>query len=120
MKHPLIAICIATTTVFSAPVFANCFGSPAMQTCTDDSGNSYTVNRLGNMTMVQGTNAQTGSSWNETATTYGNTTQINGQAANGANWNENITELGNGNRVISGTNASGQSFYKTCNAYGCN
>lgn len=70
--------------------------------------------------MVQGNNAQTGSSWNETANTYGNSTYINGQAANGAHWNENITNYGNGNHAINGTDSSGQPFSKYCTPYGCN
>jgi hypothetical protein len=120
MKRSIISVCVLVTTLFNTPVFANCFGGPAMQTCNDNSGNSYTVNRFGNTTTVQGYNAQTGSSWNETASTNGNTTYINGQAANGANWNENVTNYGNGNRMINGTNSNGQSFSRYCTPYGCN
>ncbi|OYD77969.1 UNVERIFIED_ORG: hypothetical protein BDU10_3092 [Burkholderia sp. CF145] len=120
MSHIKLLLSAILMALVSASAFANCFGGPSMQTCTDNSGNSYAVNRYGNTTTVQGTNAQTGSSWHETANTYGNTTYINGQAANGANWNENITSYGNGNRIISGTNSSGQSFSRYCTPYGCN
>lgn len=105
---------------FSTSTYANCLGGSAIQTCTDNDGNSYQVNRFGNMTTVNGYNARTGSSWNETANTYGNQTVINGTAANGASWNESITNFGNGNRLINGTNSQGQSYSHYCTAYGCN
>lgn len=111
-------LCIAVAA--SGAAQANCFGGPNMQTCTDQSGNSYTVNRMGNTTTVNGYNAQAGTSWNETANTYGNTTQINGTAASGQQWNETIQNYGNGNRSMYGTDSRGNSFNKTCTAYGCN
>ncbi|QCX50696.1 hypothetical protein [Ralstonia pseudosolanacearum] len=110
----------ATLVLASSSVFANCIGGPAFQTCNDSSGNSYTVNRMGNTTMVNGYNAQTGNSWNETARTFGNTTQINGNAANGQSWNETIHNYGNGNRSIYGTDSRGNSYNHYCTSYGCN
>jgi hypothetical protein len=44
---------------------AGCIGSGSFQTCNDDSGNSYTINRYGNSTTMNGYNAQTGSSWSQ-------------------------------------------------------
>ena len=120
MNRILLSVSAVLAASFSVAAFANCFGGPTMQTCTDNNGNSYQVNRLGNMTTVNGYNAQTGSSWNETSNTYGNRTVINGTAANGASWNENITNFGNGTRIINGTNSQGQSFSHYCTAYGCN
>lgn len=119
MKMTLLC-CAAATALVSQAAFATCVGTAALQTCNDENGNSYSVNRMGNMTIVNGYNAQTGSSWNQTSNTIGNTTYTNGNAANGANWNENITNMGNGNRMISGTNSQGQSFSKYCTSYGCN
>jgi hypothetical protein len=116
-----LGVAILASVLLSAPASANCIGGPYLQTCNDSSGNSYTVNRMGNTTTVNGYNPQTGSNWNETATTYGNTTTINGTAANGQSWNENITNYGNGNRMISGYDSNGNSFSKYCTPYGgCN
>ncbi|VWC01096.1 hypothetical protein BLA6860_04837 [Burkholderia lata] len=120
MKKTIGIVFLGIGLAASGAVHANCFGSPAMSTCTDASGNSYTVNRMGNMTTVNGYNAQTGSSWRETANTYGNTTSINGTAANGQSWNETIQNFGNGNRSMSGTDSNGNSFSRYCTAYGCN
>ncbi|WP_175729794.1 hypothetical protein [Burkholderia ambifaria] len=64
--------------------------------------------------------AQTGSSWRETSNTYGNTTTINGTAANGQSWNETIQNFGNGNRSMSGMDSNGNFFSRTCTRYGCN
>lgn len=120
MNRILLFSPIVCAVFISTSALANCFGGPTMQTCTDNNGNSYQVNRFGNTTMVNGYNVQTGSSWNETANTYGNRTVINGTAANGASWNENIMNLGGGTRMINGINSQGQSYSHYCTAYGCN
>lgn len=104
----------------SAPAFANCIGGAYLQTCNDANGNSYTVNHMGNTTQVSGYNPNTGSQWNQTSQTMGNSTYTNGTAANGASWNETQTNYGNGMRSISGTDSKGNSFNKLCTAYGCN
>ena len=44
---------------------AGCIGLGSLQTCNDDFGNSYTINRYGNSTTMNGDNAQTGSSWSQ-------------------------------------------------------
>jgi hypothetical protein len=116
MKKILLLVAVLA----SAPAFATCFGSDALQTCNDASGNSYTVSRYGNTTQVNGYNGNTGSQWNQTSQTYGNSTYTNGTAANGASWNETQTNYGNGMRSINGTDSNGNSFSKTCTAYGCN
>lgn len=96
---------------------AQCIGSGSLYTCSDSSGNSYTVNRLGSMTMMSGSNAATGSQWSQTSSQLGNTTYINGQT-NGRAWNNTITTMP-GMTMQSGTDSRGRSFTKTCNAYGC-
>ena len=70
---------IAITTLLAAPIFAfaNCVGSPSFQTCTDASGNSYSVQRFGNTTAVQGRSLD-GSNWSQQTQTIGNTTYQNG------------------------------------------
>lgn len=97
---------------------ANCFGSANMYTCNDASGNSYNVQKFGNTTNVQGYNSATGSSWNQSSNTLGNTTYING-SSNGRAWNETIQTMP-GMTTYSGTDSRGNSFNRTCTAFGCN
>ena len=94
--------------------FADCYGTGAFKHCDDlDSGNSYDIYKYGNTTEVDGYNSRTGSSWNETATTYGNTTYIDGTSANGNTWNEEITRSGN-TTYIDGMDSNGNHFSKIC------
>src|SRR4051812_4196421 len=96
---------------------AGCVGSGSFQTCNDASGNSYTVNRFGNTTTMNGHNAQTGSSWSQNSNTFGNTTTHSGTASNGNSWNSTETRTGN-TRSIHGTDSQGNSFSKTCGPFG--
>lgn len=100
-------------------VSAQCIGTDAMSTCYDNSGNSYTVNRMGNTTIVNGRNSQTGSNWSQTTQSYGNQTYTNGRAANGQSWNQTQTNLGNGNRMITGRDSQGRNYSTTCTKQGC-
>lgn len=97
---------------------AACYGSGAYQTCTDNAGNNYSVQRFGNTTQVQGTNAQTGSNWNQTTQTIGNTTFHNGTASDGASWNGTSQSIG-GTTFHQGMDSRGNPYSKTCNAHGC-
>jgi hypothetical protein len=115
MKKAIISI---TFLLASLVANASCIGSDAYKTCTDSSGNSYNVQRYGNTTNVQGTNAENGSSWNQTSSTYGNTTQTNGTAANGQSWNS-TTISSPGMTQQFGTDSQGNSFSKTCTQFGC-
>lgn len=110
----------AATVLCLAPAIAgaSCYGSDAYQTCTDSSGNTYNVQRYGNTTYTQGTNAGTGSQWSQTSQTYGNTTYHNGTAANGNSWSGSSSTYG-GTTTYQGTDSRGQSYYKSCNKYGC-
>ncbi|WP_211282968.1 hypothetical protein [Pantoea rwandensis] len=115
MKRIVIALMFLPITTWAA-----CFGSDAYQTCTDDSGNTYQVQRYGNTTNVHGYNSSTGNSWNQNTTNYGNQTVTNGTAANGQSWNSTTTNLGNRNYIVNGTNSNGESFSHNCNQFGCN
>lgn len=115
MKFIAFMLCAFT----SISVSAQCIGTDAMSTCYDNNGNSYTVNRMGNMTTVNGHNSQTGSSWSQTSQTIGNQTYTNGRAANGQAWNQTQTNFGNGTRTISGTDSNGQHYSTTCTSIGC-
>ncbi|WP_223851393.1 hypothetical protein [Cupriavidus pauculus] len=104
----------------ATPTWAACFGSQNMYTCNDSSGNSYQVNRMGNVTTMNGYNAQTGSSWNQSSQHYGNSTHTTGTASNGNSWNSTTQNYGNGYTSTYGTDSHGRSFSRQCGPYGCN
>jgi hypothetical protein len=115
MKQLLISVALCASASVS---FANCYGSATSYNCNDASGNSYNVQKYGNSTNMQGSNAGTGSTWTQNSQTYGNTTQIQGNT-NGNSWNQTIQTMP-GMTIQSGTDSSGRSFNKTCTAFGCN
>lgn len=75
---------------FSSASFAACYGTENLYSCNDASGNSYSVNKFGDMTTVNGRNSRTGSSWSQQSNQLGDTTYIRGNT-NGKAWNETIT-----------------------------
>jgi hypothetical protein len=97
---------------------AACTGSGTFYTCTDASGNSYTVNKFGNSTAVNGYNAQTGSNWNQNTYRSGNTSSTYGTAADGSTWNSQTYRTPSGSTTY-GTDSNGNSFSRTCNQFGC-
>lgn len=114
MRHGLfIAALLAANGVQAA-----CFGSGNLYNCYDNQGNSYMVNKMGNMTTVNGYNSNTGSSWNQMSTTVGNTTFQNGTSSDGGNWNQTIQNMGTV-RTYSGQDSDGNTFYRSCTNYGC-
>lgn len=115
MRALLIAAAIALPMAASAA----CFGTGAFQNCTDNQGNTYSVQRYGNTTQMQGHNIQNGTNWNQTSNTVGNMTFHNGSAANGNSWSGSSTSVG-GSTFYQGTDSRGNSYNKTCNAFGCN
>jgi len=110
MKRIITAL--ALTLALAGPAAATCVGSGRLQICNDDSGNSYTVQRLGNTTYVDGSNPS-GSRWSQESTTIGNTTYHNGTAADGGTWNGTTTRIGNG-RYSSGTDSDGNPYSSSC------
>jgi len=107
----------ASLAILCGSASAACFGTAALETCTDQNGNNYTVNRFGNTTMMQGSNMDTGSTWSQSSNTFGNTTVTNGMT-NGRSWNETQTQFGNGFGSASGTNSRGEAFGYSCTPYG--
>ena len=97
---------------------AQCVGYGAYRTCSDSSGNNYSIQKFGNTTMMNGNNYQTGSTWNQTSQRIGNTTITNGRAANGNTWNSTTQQIGN-TTFINGRDSNGNTFRKTCNQFGC-
>ncbi len=116
MKKTILAL---TLSLVAGVASAGCVGSGSLQTCTDNSGNSYTVNRIGNTTFTNGYNSNTGSTWDQTSTTIGNTTFHNGRAADGDSWSGTSTRIG-GTTFNSGIDSDGNPYSSTCNSYGCN
>jgi hypothetical protein len=110
MKQLIFGVFLA---VLSSTVSAQCYGTGAFKNCYDSkSGNSYTIQKFGNQTQMNGYNAGTGSSWSQNSTTIGNTTFNNGRAANGNSWNSTETRIGN-RAFGSGTDSNGKSFNYT-------
>ena len=114
----IISTCIVAALMFPAASFAACVGTGAFQTCNDASGNSYSVQRFGNTTSVQGYNAETGSSWSQNSYRSGNTTNTYGTAADGSSWNS-TTIRSPGMVQQFGSDSDGNSFSRTCTAAGC-
>jgi hypothetical protein len=117
MKSVLAALALLSTGVAAE---AACFGSDDFYTCSDSSGNRYTVNRFGDTTMMRGSNSRTGSSWSQNSFDLGDTTITRGRDADGNSWNMRQTDLGGGFRTYSGRDSDGNSFSGTCGAFGCN
>ncbi len=109
----------AITVLLAAGVAqATCYGTGAYRTCSDASGNSYTIQSYGNSTYMQGSNPYTGSTWTQNSQTFGGTTFIQG-TTNGNSWNQTIQTLP-GMTTYSGTDSRGNYFNRTCTAFGCN
>ena len=117
MKKILALLGLLALVLTSSLSQAACYGSGSTYTCTDTSGNNYNVQKYGNTTQIQGSNAATGSTWSQSSQTFGNTTQIQGNS-NGRAWNETI-QSSPGMTTYSGTNTNGQFYQKTCTAAGC-
>lgn len=112
-------ILLAAVALLNAGVAsAQCVGTDSFYTCSDSSGNSYTVNRMGNTTMMNGYNSRTGSTWSQDSTTFGGTTLHSGRAANGNSWNMTEQTFG-GTTFYNGTDSRGNSFSGACGIYGC-
>jgi hypothetical protein len=114
LKHLLLVL----STALSMSANANCIESGSFQTCSDSNGNSYTVNRIGNTTYMDGSNSRTGGTWSQSSTTVGNTTFHDGRAANGHSWSGSSTNIG-GTTFYNGRDSRGRSFSGTCNQFGC-
>lgn len=116
MRKTIIAISLVLA---AGAACAQCYGSDTNKQCFDaQSGNSYSVNKLGNSTYMSGSNPNTGSTWQQNSHRIGNTTNTYGTASDGSSWNQSVTTNGS-SRTISGTDSRGNPYFKTCNQYGC-
>lgn len=115
MRHKTILLAVV---MFSGFSHAECIGTGNLKTCYDDSGNTYTVQKFGNSTYVDGQNSRTGESWSQHSQKLGNSTYTTGQDADGNSWNSTATKVGS-STMINGTDSDGNYFSTTCNEYGC-
>jgi hypothetical protein len=99
------------------PSLAACVSSGAHQYCSDNMGNSYSVQRFGRQYYITGFNAKTGATWSQTVTSAGGTTVHSG-TTNGDTWNMTDQRLGD-SRVLSYTDSNGRTWTYSCSAVGC-
>jgi hypothetical protein len=108
----------ASILLVTSNAFAVCTGSGSYRYCSDENGNSYNVQRIGNSTYMNAHNTNTGSNWSQHSQTVGHTTYHNGTAADGNSWQTTTTTIGS-TRYINGTDSRGSVVSHTCNQYGC-
>jgi hypothetical protein len=97
---------------------SSCYGTSALRICTDASGNTYTTQRIGDLSYTDGHNAQTGSSWNQSTQRIGDMSFTTGTDADGDSWNSTTQRIGD-TTFQYGTNSEGESFSSSCNEHGC-
>lgn len=114
----LTTTAIASMFLFTGAASAECIGSGNLKTCFDNNGNSYTVQKFGDSTYVDGSNSRTGSTWSQQSQKLGDSTYTTGRDADGNSWDSTTTKMG-GSTVINGTDSDGDSFSVICNEYGC-
>lgn len=110
------AAIVASLLLAGAAANAMCTGTPGFQTCTDSSGNSYSVQRHGGSMHMNGYNANTGSTWSQSSQTYGNATYHNGQT-NGSSWSGTTQNIGN-MQFNNGVDSRGRAYSSTCQRIG--
>ena len=102
-----VGFAAAIATIFAVNgANASCYGTDTFQNCDDNSGNSYTINRFGDTTMMTGGNAQTGSSGSQNSTTLGDTTFHNDRASNDNSWNSADQRLENSRHDRQGSSSN--------------
>lgn len=94
---------LALTSAVSAS--AACVGTDPVKSCTDASGNIYTIATIGTSTYINGTTAD-GRKYSQETHRIGNTVQTFGTAANGRSWNSITTPV-----ATYGTDQNGNGIY---------
>jgi hypothetical protein len=112
MKFKALVLGSMLLGILSGPTLAGCIGTGSLKTCYGSDGNTYTVNKVGSTTYMNGYNAYTGSTWSQRSTTLGSTTYHSG-IANGRSWNMTQQRIGSGNSFF-GTNSWGKSINSNC------
>lgn len=111
------AMLLSSVSIYAAE---NCFGSESMRTCTDyNTGNTYTVNKIGNNTQITGRNSRSGSNWSQNTQTIGNQSYTTGRDKDGNSWRHNTNQIGN-TQYYNGNDSQGNHYNGNCNPYtGC-
>jgi hypothetical protein len=98
--------------------WAGCVGSTSIKTCTDGLGNTYTIQRLGDVTFVTGLNERTGEGFSETTRRFGDIVVTDGEGG-GRTWTSTQSKLGPDMHARSGTDPEGRRFEHFCTKDGC-
>ncbi len=115
MRFNILLTALLSCLAFHAS--ADCYGTDTFKTCYDDSGNTYTVQNMGNSTFVQGTNAQ-GESWTQDTYRTDSMSQTYGTDADGNLWNSTSQSLYGGGSMTYGTDSNGDAFSTFCDSFG--
>lgn len=117
MKLKLI---IAALAFVSTAAHATCTGTGSFRTCTDNkSGNVYNTYSTPSYSTTNGRNLQNGSNWSQQTYRYGGgSSYTSGRDSHGRSWDQRTQQMGN-STIYSGRDASGTSYYYTCNQAGC-
>ena len=105
MSVLMSALMLASPVVIQTATAA-CYGSSSYYTCNDSSGNSYSVQKYGNSTFMQGRNSRTGSSWSQNTQRYGGNSYTTGRSSNGNSWSSTTTPYGSYGRDSRGNSWS--------------
>lgn len=110
-------ITLIALSLMPLPLTAGCFGTQALQTCTDALGNTYTVQRFGGTTYIEGRDAD-GLTWRQQSVTRGNDILHSGEISDGTHWTATERNLGAGYTRIEGIDTDGSTFLRVCNWLG--
>ena len=102
-----VGFAAAIVTIFAVNVAsAACYGTDTFENCDNSSGNSYTINRFGDTTMMIGGSVQTGNSWSQDLATLGDTTFHNDHTNNGNSWDSADQRLENSRHDRQGSSSN--------------
>lgn len=111
-----LSVVVVALTLGPGTASAQCVGTDSFYTCSDSSGNTYSVSKYGDTTSVTGSNPN-GSSWSQNTQSFGGSSYTNGTAADGSAWSSNTTNFASGT-MTTGTDSRGNSFSSYCDNFG--
>lgn len=107
------AFLILAITSISTLASANCIKTGTITSCYDSqSGNSYTTYDFGNSSITNGSNANTGTTWTQNTTRFGDSSYSSGYSSKGTTWSQNTTRFGD-TSITNGNSSSGKSWNST-------
>lgn len=112
MKKKITGLLMAAglATVLSSAAYGQGLGNNSFETKTDpQSGNTYSIQRSGDQTIMRGHNPNTGSSWSQRSQSSGSSTFHSGQSSDGNSWSG--TTSNNGSTTLNqGIDSSGDPY----------